>query len=207
MLQWTAVMVAVVVAQRWRPRWGSGFKLQARRDPQCESGGPQADVALSRPSRVSILCGGAHGERDALVDFGAIDREQNVSYDRSERYEPKLRQVTSPTFAIFDMRGATSSLFNTQCNLLSKLIVLLEAILVPLASGASPGDHSLGSLDVEWADAKIFVTRQLAAIIRSLRESGALDVTRPDGTTFTPRRFSDESILEFKWVPGVRMIF
>ena len=93
-------------------------------------------------------------------DFGVVDRERNSSYDKVQRVDVRSRTIAGSTFAAFDVRG-TGGLYNTQAGMLSKLLVLIKAVI-------EPRWKALGSVD--WAHAKLFVTTEQAATIRLLRD-------------------------------------
>jgi len=94
-------------------------------------------------------------------DFGVIDREQNASYDRAHRYTVHTHVVSQTTFAVFDARGAfESDTYNAQVSLLTRLIVLLQVILLPRRP-LTPA--------VDYSHATLFLPSTLARYLSRLR--------------------------------------
>ena len=125
-------------------------------------------------------------------DFGVLDREQNGSYNRPAPFEVRTRSITAPTFGVLDLRGGGAAYWHFQLELVSKLLVLLSAVVELEWEGLGEG--------FEWDAAKLCVPHQLLPILHLLRDSNLF-------TRTAARLLSDSGLVTYRWAPGTRYTF
>jgi len=121
-----------------------------------------------------------------------LDREQNGSYNRPAPFEVRTRSITAPTFGVLDLRGGGAAYWHFQLELVSKLLVLLSAVVELEWEGLGEG--------FEWDAAKLCVPHQLLPILHLLRDSNLF-------TRTAARLLSDNGLVTYRWAPGTRYTF
>ena len=121
-----------------------------------------------------------------------LDREQNGSYNRPAPFEVRTRSITAPTFGVLDLRGGGAAYWHFQLELVSKLLVLLSAVVELEWEGLGDG--------FEWEAAKLCVPHQLLPILHLLRDSNLF-------TRTAARLLSDSGLVTYRWAPGTRYTF
>lgn len=127
-------------------------------------------------------------------DFGSVEREQNSSQSRSTAYTVHTRTHTAPMLAVFDMRAGGESFFHTQTELVTKLAVLLMAVVRPEWKGVR---------GIDWSQVLLFGPPSLAPVLELLRSANA--IRTPSGQPhpiLSPSRF-----VAHEWTPGLRHHF
>ena len=122
------------------------------------------------------------------ADFGVSDREQNSSYDKTTPFQVKTQFISNPTFAVFDVRGASQGdAYNAQGSLLTKLLVLLHVVIGPRLQLANPVDYDEAKMFLPQ-----FLAQQLALLKEPLRSAGAFFTHSDEGSKELPAVLQDQ---------------
>ena len=108
------------------------------------------------------------------------------------RRSRRTRSITAPTFGVLDLRGGGAAYWHFQLELVSKLLVLLSAVVELEWEGLGEG--------FEWDAAKLCVPHQLLPILHLLRDSNLF-------TRTAARLLSDNGLVTYRWAPGTRYTF
>lgn len=130
-------------------------------------------------------------------DFGVLDREQNGSYSKQQPSVVTERTLSAPTFGVFDLRGGSTAFWHYQIELVTRLALLLKAVVEPRWDAD-------GELDeLEWSQAQLFVPATLAPIVRVLADSSIFN-----RDPVVSRLLRDgHGLVTYSWQAGLRIHF